>query len=90
MLTGKTATMRRVKFPIEPLPPSLSAKGSMAGVDVEPGNYVAVEIVHSIGGNLVGRGLARTSTQEFVKSYGRVVPLEDDSHVNSVAQAAGQ
>lgn len=81
--------MKRLKFPFEKISPSLSARDEGAYVDVQPGEYVAVEITHSAGGNLVGTGLARTSTAEFVRAYGSVIPLKIEMHQSELAQIAG-
>lgn len=72
LLTGRTATMKRVKFPAEAVAPSLAQKCSQARVQLQAGDYVAVRVTGSRGGNLFAEGLARTTVREYVEAFGSV------------------
>ncbi|GAB4822700.1 hypothetical protein N2152v2_009746 [Parachlorella kessleri] len=55
-----------------------AAAGTPAGplVRLQPGDYVAVEVIGATGGSLLAVPLARTSIAEFVAMHGTPAPLE--------------
>lgn len=80
-LTGRTDTFKRVVFPNTPVPASYSGldeRDTSEGplVVLQPGDYVAVQVMEAGGGTLGVKPLARTSIGEFVGVHGSAVPLE--------------
>lgn len=73
-LTGKTASMKRVKFAMKAVSASLAAADRGALLDLSPGDYAAVRITSSSGGSLVAEALARTNVVEFKRTFGAVLP----------------
>ena len=76
-LTGKTATLKRVKIPALKTAHALHGGPEGAAVDLRPGDYAAVRISGNSTGLLFGEAIARTSVQEFVDCYGHVVPRDE-------------
>jgi hypothetical protein len=50
--------------------------GAAPLVRLQPGDYVAVEVVGATGGSLLARPLARTTIAEFVAVHGTPAPLQ--------------
>ena len=78
-LTGRTDTFKRVVFDAEPVAASYQQHLAAAAepvVQLQPGDYVAVQVEQATGGTLLARPLARTTLQEFVGVHGSAAPLE--------------
>ncbi len=77
MWTGRTCTNKRVLLRDVPVPATYAALGSSGPtVQLQVGDYVAVEVTGVGGGGLLlGDALARTTLQQFVREHGSTVPV---------------
>lgn len=65
-LTGRTDNNKKVVFPNVKVDAEYGGDGQ-AKVDVQPGDYVVVEVESTTGLTLLGRPLARTSLSRFAQ-----------------------
>lgn len=67
---GRTCTNKKILIPRLPVPSAYAARVPLAPVDLQPGDYVAVEVVGARSGvTLHGSALGRTTIQDFAAQH---------------------